>query len=60
MKDLFPEFYEPSTADMKKLWKEGTFVLDASLLLNVFDRMGTQEREDFFRLLERLEGRLRA
>jgi predicted nucleic acid-binding protein len=36
MRDAFPGYYAPKEEEFKKLWKEGTFVVDANVLLNLY------------------------
>lgn len=53
MRDLFPDFYKPSEGVLANAWAEGVFVLDANVLLQMFE-VSPETRDDFLRLLERL------
>jgi hypothetical protein len=57
-KDLFPAYYQLSTADVRELWEEAIFFLDASYLL-AFYEFPDGVREDSFRLLESVNERVR-
>lgn len=57
MKDLFPGYYRPSDSELAKTWQTCTFVLDASVLLNLY-RYPKQAREDLFKVLEQISDRL--
>lgn len=36
LKDFFPGHYEPSQEDLTSLWREGVFVIDANVLLQLY------------------------
>lgn len=57
MKNKLPEYYQPSEDDIKRLWNEGTIVLDANVLLNLF-RYSTNSREELYKILEHYQDRL--
>ena len=57
MKNKLPEYYQPSADDIKRLWNEGTIVLDANVLLNLF-RYSTNSREELYKILEHYQDRL--
>ncbi len=37
MRELFPEFLQPTNAEFKRIWKEAIFVFDTSVLLSLYD-----------------------
>jgi hypothetical protein len=55
MRDLFPGYYAPE--DFQQLWNEGTFVLDANVLLNLY-RFPKSAAEDLLRVLGKVSSRL--
>jgi hypothetical protein len=57
MKDQFPGYFRPTEDDFKKLWGSGWFVLDASVLLNLY-RYSDETRKEFIRVLQTLRDRL--
>jgi hypothetical protein len=58
MRDLFPEYQEPSDEDIDELWHEGLFTCDANVLLNLY-LWEEDNRSDFFRVLRELRDRER-
>lgn len=57
MRELFGHYHKMSEAERKDLWDRCTFVLDANVLLNIY-RYEDATREDLFRVLENLKGRI--
>lgn len=57
MRELFRGYYTPSPDELKALWRDCTFVLDANVLLNLY-RYPEEAREDFLRLLRQVRDRL--
>jgi hypothetical protein len=57
MRDIFPEYYQPTPADFKKLWKEATFVVDANVLLNLY-RYAAGTRTALINTLETIKDRM--
>lgn len=57
MKDMFPGFYAPSEDELTSLWKEGVFILDASVLLQLY-ALPERTRNETFEVLQRLQARL--
>ncbi|WP_251980307.1 PIN domain-containing protein [Salinibacter ruber] len=57
MQDRFPWFVQPSDEEFERLWQEGTFVFDANILLDLY-RRSRSFKEDFFNVLEELDGRI--
>src|ERR1700694_5904274 len=58
MKDHFPEYYRPTPAEFRALWKACIFGLDGTVLLNLYGYSETT-REQLLSLLERLHSRIR-
>src|SRR4051794_4032848 len=56
MKEQFPGFYRPSKAEFDRLWKEGWFVLDANVLLNLY-RYKAEARTDYLNVLAQIAAR---
>jgi len=56
MKELFPGFYRPSKAEFDRLWREGWFVLDANVLLNLY-RYRAEARADYLNVLGQIAAR---
>src|SRR5436305_397843 len=57
MNELFLSYYKPKKEMLAKMWKEGIFVFDTSVLLNIY-RYTPETREDFFKLMEKLKKRI--
>jgi hypothetical protein len=57
MKNLFPEFNQPSDEQFSELWKDALISFDANVLLNVF-QYGHSTLHTFMDLLDQLQGRL--
>lgn len=57
MKDCFRGFYEPTEEDLKVLWDEGTFIVDTSILLELYGQP-SQARKETLDALRELRGRL--
>ncbi len=59
VRDLFPEFHELTPDELEELWTDGTFVLDANVLLDLY-RWSEETREDMIHVLRVLaeQGRL--
>ena len=57
MKSAFPGYYRLSEEDFATLWKDGVFVLDANVLLNLY-RYPEKAREDLLKALHKIAGRL--
>ncbi|HEU5269760.1 MAG TPA: PIN-like domain-containing protein [Jatrophihabitans sp.] len=57
MRDLFPGYYPPSSAELAEMWNTGLVVLDASTLLNMY-RYSADTRSDFVGVLNHLRDRL--
>lgn len=56
MKILFPGQYRPSDEDMSLLWKNGTFIFDTNVLLNLYSYPDSV-REIFLSVLEKISTR---
>jgi hypothetical protein len=57
MKNKYPEFYNPSDDEFKKLWEEAHFVFDANTLLNLY--MYTNDTvDDFWKVFESIKDRI--
>lgn len=57
MRDKFPGYYRPTDDEFDQLWKEGWFVLDANILLNLY-RYQEKARDEFMKVLETLAPRI--
>jgi hypothetical protein len=57
MKNLFPEYYQPTEEEFKKLWHESIFSFDANILLHVY-RFTPQTRRKFLEILTKLKDRV--
>ncbi len=57
MKDLFPEFNQPTDKQFSALWKDALISFDANVLLNVF-QYGHSTLHTFMDLLDQLHDRL--
>ena len=57
IKDLFPGFYRPSEEEFGSLWKNGVFVPDSNVLLNLY-RYPEKARRDFLDVLKAIRGRI--
>lgn len=57
MRDLFPGYYRPSSANFEKLWTEAIFVFDTNVLLDFYSYPETI-RDVFFSVLSKLGGRI--
>jgi len=57
MRDLFPGYYQRSEEELSRLWRDGIFVVDTNMLLNVY-RYSPETRERYLETLSRLKPRL--
>ncbi|WEX88157.1 PIN-like domain-containing protein [Sinorhizobium garamanticum] len=57
MKSTFSEFYKPTDNELKTLWKEGLFVIDANVVLH-FYRYPVTARDDLLKALSKVGDRL--
>jgi len=57
MKNLFPEYYQPTEEEFKNLWEESIFSFDANILLHVY-RFTPQTRQKFLEILTKLKDRV--
>ncbi|MBV7522332.1 PIN-like domain-containing protein [Ensifer sp. ENS12] len=57
MKSAFSEFYKPTDDELKVLWKESLFVIDANVVLNLYRYPGTV-RDDLLKSLHNVADRL--
>lgn len=57
MKEQFSGFYRPSKKDFQTLWNEGTIVLDANVLLDLY-RLPSEAQSDYLKLLQKVKARL--
>jgi hypothetical protein len=53
----FPGYYRPIAEEFDKMWRTGTFVVDANVLLNVY-RFSERARDDLLKVLHRVADRL--
>ncbi len=47
MRDIFPEYYRPTTQDFRSLWEGALVVLDASVLLGLYEYADATVEETF-------------
>ncbi|MCK4323364.1 MAG: DUF4935 domain-containing protein, partial [Armatimonadetes bacterium] len=57
MKETFPGYYRPTETEFRDLWDDCLFVLDANVLLNLY-QYSVATREELLRLLRELSDRL--
>ena len=57
MKNKLPEYFEPSEVKIKEIWDNGTIVLDANVLLNLF-RYSKNSREELIKIIKHYSERL--
>ena len=57
MRDTFPGYYRPSEAEFGELWDTGVFVLDTSVILNLY-RYPSEARDDLLKILDAVADRL--
>lgn len=57
MRDAFPGFYRPTKEEFDRLWREGWFVFDANVLLNLY-RYEADTRDDLLRVIRKLQDRI--
>lgn len=57
MRYIYPEFYKPSKRALKKIWSDGIFVFDSSVLLGLY-RYSSSTRDDVFALMEKIKSQL--
>ncbi len=56
MRELFPGFYDRTDQELSECWKEGIFVFDTNMLLNVY-RYAPETRNRYFEILDILKKR---
>jgi len=57
MKSKFPGYYRPTDDEFKKMWKQGIFVFDTNVLLDLF-RYSQETVNSLLRIMESLKGRV--
>lgn len=57
MNDLFPGYFRKTSAEIKQIWKECIFALDANVLLNLYRYSPATSRQSF-EVLKKLKDRL--
>jgi hypothetical protein len=57
MRNRFPGYYRPADEQLRSLWQNGTFVLDANVLLNVY-RYSEETAHHLLNLLATIAARL--
>ncbi|MBB1247699.1 PIN-like domain-containing protein [Rhizobium sp. G21] len=57
MREQFKEFYAPTDEEYKVLWNNGIFVLDASVLLELY-RLPDESRNQILSTLEQIADRI--
>lgn len=58
MRKAFRHYFRPAEAELRKLWDQGLFSFDASVLLNVYG-YSHETREELISFLEKHAGRIR-
>ncbi len=57
MRKTFPSYCRPTDRELKNLWRECVFILDANVLLNLY-RYPKEARDDLLRVLGQISDRL--
>ncbi len=57
MRNEFRGFYTPSNLEFKNLWREGIFIFDTNVLLNLY-RYPKEAREEFLTILKEIKDRI--
>lgn len=57
MKKLLPEYFKPTEEEIKDIWQNGTIVIDANVLLNLF-RYSKNSRNELINILQHYKNRL--
>jgi PIN like domain len=57
MRDLFPGYYKPTSAEFDDLWRKSFFAFDANVLLNIY-RYSEDTRNEFLSVLNSLRDRI--
>lgn len=57
MRKTLPEFFQPTEEDVKSIWQNGTIVIDANVLLNLF-RYSKKSRDELLNILNNYKDRL--
>lgn len=57
MQTMFPGFYRPTNDEFKAIWAKGLFILDSSVLLNIY-RYPVQARDELLGTLTTLKDRI--
>ena len=57
LEGMFPGYYRPTADDFDEIWRNGLFVLDANVLLNLY-RYSDDTRQELLRILRALQERL--
>ncbi len=57
LKELFPGHFEPTSAEVADLWREGIFVIDANVLLKLY-ALPEQTRKETLEALKKLGARI--
>src|SRR4051794_15769484 len=57
MREAFPAYRNPSPVQNARLWREGIFVFDASVLLMLYD-IDSANRDAFIGTLEKVKDRI--
>ncbi len=57
MKDTFPGYYKPTEIELKRLWENCVFALDAKVLLNLY-RYSAETNSEIIQNLQKISNRL--
>lgn len=57
MKNLYREFYTPSKEEFDKIWREGIFIFDSCVFLNLYE-YSEQTSNDLLKIIEHLKDRI--
>ena len=57
MRNLLPEYFQPTEEEIKRIWQHGTIVIDANVLLNLF-RYSENSRSELIKILQYYSKRL--
>jgi len=57
MKNKFPEYYKPADKEFEELWENCIFIVDTSVLLNLYE-YSAKSRDEFLSILNKISNRL--
>tara|TARA_R100001440_G_scaffold74262_1_gene99593 strand:- start:1100 stop:1471 length:372 start_codon:yes stop_codon:yes gene_type:complete len=57
MKNLFPEYFSPTSPEIEQIWESAVFVFDTNILCNLY-RYPNEARNKFIEVLEQFKERI--